>query len=390
MLKNMQTTGPGCPRVSAFLFVMTAAWLITGCSQGDHSPQEIPLRPVCVQALTPIRSEKQVTFPAKIKAVDNAQLSFRVPGSLVEVPAKEGHRVQKGDLLARLDPHDYEVAVQELEARLYEAESAHQLARVEFDRASQAAMGHAIPAVELDRARSMVTRTQAGVEVMQKNLEKAKDALSYTSLKAPFDGIISKTHRKVHEQVAPLLPVVSLRVPEKLNVEVNVSERFIQRFAVGQRSTVIRKEDGTTWEAEVREISSIAAPMSGTYTVLLRILDAPGVLYPNMSVQVIWPYPSYGTSNQDATVTGFEVPYSALYQQPDGQPSLWVAQEHTGGNTVEKRTVEIRETLDKTVIISGDLKSGELVVTAGAPYLSDRQDVGELLLERTTTKGADK
>lgn len=93
---------------------------------------------------------------------------FRVPGTINNIAVKAGDSVVKGQLIAQLDDHDYQVVLQELEAKMLEAQSAHKLAKAELQRVQQAAQDDAIAQVNLDRAISGYERSQSAIKVVKK------------------------------------------------------------------------------------------------------------------------------------------------------------------------------------------------------------------------------
>ncbi|MCV5276044.1 hypothetical protein OFC49_35485, partial [Escherichia coli] len=74
---------------------------------------------------------------------------------------------------------------------MLEAQSAHKLAKAELKRVKQATSDDAIASVNLDRAISSYERSLSAVKVVEKNIQRAKDALRYTTLRAPFTGIVA-------------------------------------------------------------------------------------------------------------------------------------------------------------------------------------------------------
>ncbi|MCV5664160.1 biotin/lipoyl-binding protein, partial [Escherichia coli] len=84
---------------------------------------------------------------------------FRVPGTVESVFVNKGSVVEKGQVIATLDKHDYQVSLEELQARMLEAQSAHKLAKAELKRVKQATSDDAIASVNLDRAISSYERS---------------------------------------------------------------------------------------------------------------------------------------------------------------------------------------------------------------------------------------
>jgi multidrug efflux pump subunit AcrA (membrane-fusion protein) len=90
-------------------------------------------------------------FPGRVQAYRRADLSFKVSGRLKELPAEEGALVKKGQLLAKLDPRDFETQVQSARAQLAKAKAALQLARTEYQRVLNIQKSEGIPDHEYRR-----------------------------------------------------------------------------------------------------------------------------------------------------------------------------------------------------------------------------------------------
>ncbi|GAM68281.1 membrane fusion protein [Vibrio sp. JCM 19236] len=174
------------------LIALSVATALAGCSEQPAEVVDKSPRPVNVIELGDYQGDFQQIFAGRLESVYEAHVSFRVPGTIEAIYVSPGDQVKKGDKLAQLDAHDYQVALIELEARLSEAESAKRLAESELRRVKQAISENAIAKVNLDRARSGYERARAAVEVVKQNIIKAEDAIRYTTLRAPFDGVVGQ------------------------------------------------------------------------------------------------------------------------------------------------------------------------------------------------------
>ncbi|MEA3283744.1 MAG: biotin/lipoyl-binding protein, partial [Synergistota bacterium] len=85
----------------------------------DRKPMAV--RPVKSEVLRPINGESVRSVPGRVRASKRVDMAFRVSGPLVELPAREGDRVSKGDLLARIDPRDFLLALEQARGALSQA-----------------------------------------------------------------------------------------------------------------------------------------------------------------------------------------------------------------------------------------------------------------------------
>lgn len=338
--------------------------LIFGCLEQPSVGEEKAPRPVMVLPVSEVIDRETKTFTGVVQSAERSTLAFRVPGRIDEIPVKEGQLVKEGDLLGRLDPHDYELAVTLERARLKEAKAANKLALAEFKRIEKAARSNAVAAVKLERAESVQVRSGAIVDVVQQSLQKAENSLSYTRLTAPFGGVVGEIYPNVYEQVLPGVPILELHQPESIEAVIDVPERLIAKFGVGQFGTLSWYGSDHKIQAYVVEISSVPNPASRTYTVTFRIPEQTQGLVPGKSVVVSVPF--------DQTEDSIAIPYEALLQEDD-QASVFIVED----SKAVLRSVEIVRFLEKRVCVRGRLDADTVLVIAGVHFLTDGQTVGK-------------
>lgn len=337
--------------------------MLSGCSdapaiQADKSP-----RPVQVIELGNHHQRQIKQFSGVLEAADSANLAFKVPGTIEEVLVNTGDTVSRGQIIARLDPHDYQVTVMELEARLEEAKAAHALAEIELRRVRQATGDNAIAAVNLDRAVSGYKRSKAMVKVVQQNLQKAKDALAYTELAAPFDGVIGQRFNEQFEQAAPGIPVVTLHQPNQLQASIDMPENLVAQFRHTTAATVSWYGADQAIPVTLKEISTLPDPIKQTYTLTYRLDSQNRHLLPGKTVLLSIAYEQADDS--------YCVPYSAIVSAASG-PAVFVVEDHTA----QQKPVDIQSLHADTACVTGNLHAGDAVVTAGTSYLTPNQKVG--------------
>ncbi|GAM63040.1 membrane fusion protein [Vibrio ishigakensis] len=265
---------------------MSVATALAGCSEQPAEVVDKSPRPVNVIELGDYQGDFQQIFAGRLESVYEAHVSFRVPGTIEAIYVSPGDQVKKGDKLAQLDAHDYQVALIELEARLSEAESAKRLAESELRRVKQAISENAIAKVNLDRARSGYERARAAVEVVKQNIIKAEDAIRYTTLRAPFDGVVGQQKSEEYEQILPGIPVFQVHKLSQLEAVVDVPESLIQQFKYGQSVNVTWQDANQSFTAFAREIGTVPHPIKQTYSVVFQIDQANIPALPGKAVVV--------------------------------------------------------------------------------------------------------
>ena len=134
-----------------------------------------------------MKVDDNLYFPAIANAADRSHLSFRVAGEVSRVLVKEGDRVVKGDVIAKLDPTDYQLDVDNASARFSVVDSQYR---------------RSAPLVKKGLlAKSQFDEIAAQRQIALAELELAKLRLSFTTLKAPVDGIISRVNVDQFENI---------------------------------------------------------------------------------------------------------------------------------------------------------------------------------------------
>ncbi|WP_051484572.1 efflux RND transporter periplasmic adaptor subunit [Shewanella waksmanii] len=350
------------------LFV--ALMLTTACSQETTNDPK-PSQPVAVMTVNASHLNHDLRFSGVLESQQQARLAFRVAGTIESIHVDAGDEVKAGQLLAALDPHDYQVRVAELEARLSEAQASHKQAVNELARTEFARSGNAISSVSLDRAKTSVARAQAGIDVIEQNLTQAKDALKYTRLTAPFDGVIGKRNFDAFEQVSPGIPAFVLHQPEVLQAVIDVPEPLLQHFYQGKRSRVYANNDPMPILGTVTEIATIPDTIKRTFSASI-LLDNSSLessdraIYPGMVISAR----ISDSNSQHATC----IPATALYTVQN-QPYITKIE----ANTSKRVAVEVLRQGRKTSCVEGDIQLNDRLIVAGAAFVQDGTTIDNIL-----------
>nr|WP_239670650.1 biotin/lipoyl-binding protein [Vibrio variabilis] len=107
-------------KVNTLTLCIAASVSLFGCNQSQVlEPPETKQTTLQVIKLNSLEDQSTKHFSGVVRAHENANLAFRVPGTLSDVYVQPGDSVKKGDVIARLDPHDYQLALEELQARCW-------------------------------------------------------------------------------------------------------------------------------------------------------------------------------------------------------------------------------------------------------------------------------
>lgn len=340
-----------------------------------------PVRPVkAIQVAESASSfEGNLIFPGTLRAFKRAELSFRVDGTVVERNIHVGQSVKKDQVLIQLDPREYEIALQKADGKVESTKAQLSFALRDYDRMKNIYEKDpgAISQSLLDRKLESGNQLKAELSIAEGDLDKAKDDLSYTQLKAPFDGIVSAIYVENHEQVRAKQGAVRLIDSAEREMEINIPEKYI--------STLLGKAEklnfavhldafpGKTFTASVKEIGTEASSTTQTYPVTLTIENIPLELslLAGMSGKAILEVP---LKEGKFAKPVFKVPNSAVFTDDLNRTFVWVVD--PSAHTVHKKGVTLSKSGqgDFSLIEKG-LSPGDFVVTAGASFLSEGQKV---------------
>jgi membrane fusion protein, multidrug efflux system len=361
-----------CQRSFFRLLVACGAitWL-AACSE-KPGPEKPVIRPVrAIQVADPSKITQR-EFPGQAKATQEIELSFRVAGPLITRPVNVGDEVAADDVVARIDPRDFEVNLRAVKGQLTLARAAHKRAAADYERAVHILKDDpgAISRSAVDRAEEDRDRALANVDTLEASVQAAEDALSYTYLHAPFDGQVVALYVENFEDVRAKQPIMRILDTSSIEMVVHIPENLISYApAVTKIEATFDAFPGRAIPATIKEIGTEASRTTRTFPVTL-IMKQPKdfKILAGMAGTATAPPPA-------SLLTGkLELPVAAVFSpEEDGKSYVWVIDE--GTKTVKRREVTTGELGDRGIQITSGLKSGEWVATAGIHYLSEGQQV---------------
>lgn len=344
-----------------------------GCTnQTDPQP---PLRSVRVVHVNESALSDSVSFAGEVTARHETELSFRVPGKLIERHVEVGSLVHKGQWLAQLDPTDYRLELQGLNAQLASSHSERDFAKEDLARYRELLNRNLISLPEFDRHKMLYKTASERTAVLQAQLDKANFQLAYTNLAADWDGVITELKVEVGQVVSVGQPIAKLASLNEKEISIQVPEHRINKVLADQKVEIVLWADSEQrrFQGRVREIASAADPISRTYAVKVTLLEGHAATKIGMTATV-W-FPSSLTHR-------IVVPLSAVFT-PHSEPKqsrVWRVDEHSF--TVASMSARLGELVgaDKVVITDGLVK-GDLIVSAGAHRLVEGERIR--ILENT-------
>ncbi len=342
--------------------------LIAGCSEETPLPPP-ESRPVKSMVVCGITAGDMRQFPGVVDAIQKAEKSFRVSGKLNQLLVREGEEIEKGHVIATLDPTDFEIVLEDREA-------SYKTAKANYDRAKQLIAKEAISRVDHDNIRAKFHTAVA-------NLKAAKQDLSYTVLKAKFGGHVAKRFVENFEEVLAKQKIVLLQDISRLEIKIDVPETVMiqlrkhedvskKRIPAREVYAVFDQIKGQQFPLTLKEVATTADVNTRTFKATLKMKNPEGFnVLPGMTATVFAEiFPSESTGGVSVTL-----PISAVVSDPEKQSIVWLVDEKT--MTVHSKPVTLGLMSTNTIAVEG-LELGERVVTAGAAFLREGMKVALL------------
>ncbi len=335
---------------------MGRLWAVLGvvslvaCGGGrEGAPRGAQAVRVKVMAVTPEVLEVRATAVGTVEPEHRVLVAAQEEGVVTELLVREGDKVTKGQLLARLDDRELLAQLAEAEARLSEASG-------QWQRAQSLLKEGLITAAEADAAR-------ASFQVAQARVSALRTRLSFTRITAPVDGVVTARHVEMGSLVTSRSPVVELAAG-RMVLRVPVSELDVVKLKVGDRANVVVDAlAGTPLRARIARIFPAADPASRQVTVELVLEEVPFGLRPGFLARaelLLERIPTALLVPETVVMRGSEFP-SFVYVVEDGVARV--------------RPVQVGLRQGGKALVSSGLAVGDRVVVEGASLLRDGQAV---------------
>lgn len=344
------------------------ALFMTACRRAE-TPEEVAVRQVRAMTVADFAGLSARSFPGRAAATQEVDLAFWVSGPLIARPVNVGDKVEEGDLVASIDPRDFEVNLRNAKAQLQEAKAVLALAEEQHERGKDVYELDAVSPIELARLRETENRAQANVAALEASVVAAQDALDDTQLLAPFAGTIVTTYVENFQQVRRGQMIVRLLDHTRIELEVNIPETLIS-LVPDMSDLRVRFDAFPDIEvpAEISEISTEASATTRTFPVTL-VMDQPAgaTILPGMAGRVS------GTARppSGAEQPNIVIPVTAVFSLAGDGSYVWVIDD----DTLSRREVQLGQLISGGYVIEAGLAPGEMIATAGVHFLVENLQV---------------
>jgi multidrug efflux pump subunit AcrA (membrane-fusion protein) len=373
---------------------------LTACTGQQHNKEsKSDAVPVVVGKVQKVQERETVAVSGTVSTPNSpANVCFQVSGKVVFVGPREGEFVRKGQVLARIDPTDFNLSVKGAAAQLASAQAAldkainsvrpeHlEQARIAYERAEdeyrrmkmlydskslapndfqkyKAAYENAKQEYEQAKAggqREDKALAKAGFNQAAAHLDVAKKALSDATLCAPINGYIAKRSIEPGDTAAPGRPAFEIVQMDPIEVNVGVPETDVHMMRIGQKAEItVPALPQKSFQGAVRVINVSADPNTRTYMTRISVANPEHALRVGMVAEA--------TIRGDRTVDMVTLPGDAVVRDPQGATQVYVY--YPEQKRVYTKRVEIGAAVNRNVEIKSGLSGNELIVLAGQTKL---------------------
>lgn len=354
----------------SLLLVVAFTAVLAGCERQEQE-RTPAVRPVRILTIDDGSIGRNLAYSGQIRAGETAELGFEVAGRIIELPVMEGQDVNEGDMLARLDPADYQ-------ARLNQADANFRQAQVSFERFNEIVESGAV-------SRQQVDLRKRNYEVAEAELATARKALNDTRLIAPFTGQIGRRLVDNFVNVQAKEGVVILQDLTMIEVVISIPEQDWARadpnMSKEERTRRVRPMISLTmipdreFPARIKEVATVADPVTRTFEVIAAMDNPSDVsILPGMTANVTISVPEGGTSSEAGAA--FSIPASAVLADEQGNSTVWKVD--AGTMTVSRVTIELGDMAGSQVRVLSGLNPGDRIAASGVHNLREGMQITEL------------
>lgn len=361
--------------IIAVLLLALAAWYFLGSSSASQDAGNgdggdamggmpaMPPMPVPMYSIEKQQAEIWQTYPAKIEAINYAQVRPQVSGEITQIKFDAGAEVEAGQVLMTIDTRALRDQLNVAKANLALAQSSLDLASNNFERAKRLITTKAISQKAFDERQADYNRAKSSIALSKAQVNQANTNLNYAYIRAPFSGRISRA--EVTEgnvvQAGPTAPVLfSILSSDGVYIDFDVDEKtYLQHISANedlsnvQLQVQLASTTAPAINAQFLHYDNAVNGSSGTIRTRGIITESNSGLLPGMSVKV-----SMSLGNAQPHII---IPETAIGVD-QSRRFVWVVGDD---NIVQYRPVGLGSSVSQGRIVLSGLNTGETIVADG-------------------------
>jgi RND family efflux transporter MFP subunit len=341
---------------------LTVALMTGGCSKPVANDPRLQPPTAEVFKAEPAGSTSR-TFTGIVAARVQSDLGFRVGGKILERAVNLGQRVQKGQILMRLDALDLDLAFAAQIAHVEAVRAKYTQTKADEARYAALVKSGAVSRQEYDQAKAALDSAKAQLDAAEAQARVSNNTSEYAVLLADADGVVVRTLSEPGQVVTAGQTVIQLAHDGPREALINLPESV--RPDLGTSASAQLYGQDRMHQARLRELSEAADPVSRTFAARY-VLEGEAAAAPigsTVTIELL--------TRQAFGAQSIRVPVGAIFDRGDG-PGVWIVDDQS---EVKFRSVQIASVGREEIVVSAGVAAGENVVALGAHLLHEGQVV---------------
>ncbi len=327
--------------VTRFVSTCLIAALLVGC--GKKEGETASMSPILVKIMTVETNDSsadEYNYSGTIEEENATAVSFSTGGTITQLNVKVGDHVNKGQLIASVDPttahNSYEIA----RATLQQAEDA-------YGRMKQLHEKGSLADIKWVEVQSQLEQAVSAEKIAKKGLDDCH-------LYAPTSGYIADKQTEVGQNIAPGMPIVKIVTTHSIQVKVAIPEGEMANLRSGQTAEIVVPAlENKHYQGKIVEKGVIADPISRSYCVKMRLEQPDEQLLPGMVAKV-----NIRTSNTNREII---IPANIVQLADDNTNFVWLDE----AGIAVRRSIVCKNYRANGVVVSKGLQNGDRLIIEG-------------------------
>ncbi|MCG8411098.1 MAG: efflux RND transporter periplasmic adaptor subunit [Bacteroidales bacterium] len=353
------------------LLILIVFLMFTACKTEQTKEKEI-LRPVRYQVLGKTDDTNKRTFSGVAKASEQTELSFRSSGIITKLNAKVGRRVKKGDLIAKLDNVQANLAYEQSISALNTAKSGMNTAKSSLERSKILYERGSASLSDYEAAKNNYQTASDKYESAKRNKDIRQTQINYGFIYAPTNGVIALSNNEINENVSAGQVIAVLNSGQGINVSVGLPENIVNKVELGLKVQVVFSAiENEKFAGSVIQVAPVLDIKASTFPVKIKVLNPIEAIKPGMVAEVTFTF----NEQKSEVHKVLTVPVKAVGHDGKGNFVFRIEDEKENVGIVKKKYIHIGKITNRGFIVVDGLDEGDKIAVAGLQTLLDKQKV---------------
>lgn len=304
--------------------------------------QNAPLN-VKVMKVDPGTVNSILEYSGNILPYKTIRLGFMVAGKIKDVNVQNGDYIKEGQLIASLDPTDYQFAVEAAKAQYEDAADELKRLKSMYDKGS-------LTQSDYDKINSLYKEAKA-------NYDYKKKQLNDTRLYAPHSGYVVTEGVEPGEVIPQGMPLFGIVYTDIIYAEASIPEQEINKIREDMEIEIYTPSLNKSYKGKIEQIEAVADPLARAFPVKAKVENPDKMLKPGMITYLMIPL--------DKSLTIISIPSEAIITDANGHTYVYTIKE----NTASKQRISCGNATGSEVRILDGLSAGDIIVIQGQQKL---------------------